>query len=221
MRIPYSAVFLDTTTATGLRECFNPAHPTSRAQDLEWKQRQLGACSFDMSLVTGSETGADWALPFVHYFEGMMSLGLFRLPDSGYDLFSRKDPTPDFLRFQVSARYRVPLFELVYHDCVVNYWYWGDSSNRLEEFWDFRDLLNILYGTPPFWHVDEELWARHKERYLKSYRDVVSVAARVAGKAMLDFRYLSQDRMVQETEFEGGTKVRVNFGNKTFKVTVP
>jgi Glycosyl hydrolases related to GH101 family, GH129 len=45
--------------------------------------------------------------------------------------------------------YRLLLWELVYHDCVVTQWYWGDYNNKLPAVWDRRDLYNALYGTPP------------------------------------------------------------------------
>src|ERR1039458_4989056 len=44
------------------------------------------AVSRDSKLVTGSETGHDAAVPFVHYFEGMLSLGPYRVPDAGRDM---------------------------------------------------------------------------------------------------------------------------------------
>ncbi len=36
--------------------------------------------------------------------------------------------------------YRLLLWELVYHDCVVAQWYWGDYNNKLPAVWDRRDL---------------------------------------------------------------------------------
>ena len=48
-----------------------------------------------------------------------------------------------------ATQYRLPLWELVYHDCVVAQWYWGDYNNKLPSLWDKRDLFNVLYGTPP------------------------------------------------------------------------
>lgn len=42
--------------------------------------------------------------------------------------------------------YRLPLFALVYHGCVVSYWYWGDYNNKLPALWGKRDLSNALYG---------------------------------------------------------------------------
>ncbi len=213
---PYRARFIDTTTASPLRECWNPLHPTTRSVDREYKLKQLEYLSRDKKLVTGSETGIDWAVPAVHYFEGMMSLGNFRLPDAGHDLTSVKTPTEDFLRFQVGPSYRIPLFELVYHDCVVSYYYWGDSSNRLPDWWSVRDLSNALYGTGPLWIMDYERWSRDKARFVQSYKTATETSARTGFSEMLDHRFLTADRTVQTTAFANGTRVWVNFGKKAY-----
>ena len=47
----------------------------SRRFKMDLLSRQPG-----LRLVTGSETGHDAAVPYVHYFEGMLSLGPYRVP---------------------------------------------------------------------------------------------------------------------------------------------
>ena len=212
----YHARFLDTITAAALRECYDPKHPHNRTQDRENKMALLDYVSKDMKMVTGSETGVDMAVPHLEYFEGMMSLAPYRLPDSGYELFSYIKPQEDLLRFQVGPYYRIPLFELVYHDCVVNYWYWGDSSNRLPECWDNRDLYNALYGNPPLWAMDRALWAKDKDRFIQSYVTGTTVARQTGYSEMLRHDFVTPDHEVQTTLFADGTKVWVNFGEKAY-----
>ncbi len=97
----------------------------------------------------GSETGHDAAVPYVHYFEGMLSLGPYRVPDAGRDMSKIWDEVPQRVaKFQLGHKYRLPLWELVYHDCVVAQWYWGDYNNKLPALWDKRDLFNH-----PLWHA--------------------------------------------------------------------
>ena len=209
---PYGARFLDTTTASPLREDYNPRHPLSRADDRTWKMKQLAALSGEFKLVTGSETGMDMAVPYLHYFEGMMSLGPYRLPDSGYDLFSYKKPQDDFLRFQTGPFYRIPLFELVYHECIVSYGYWGDSSNRIPEVWDERDLLCALYGVPPIFVTDRARWNKDKARYVQSYKNSTESARLTGYSEMLQHRFLNAAHTLQMSSFADGTIVYANFG---------
>jgi len=63
-------------------------------------------------LVTGSETGHDAAVPFVHYFEGMLSLGPYRVDDAGRAMqrIVEKVP-PQIEKFQTGPHYRLPLWE--------------------------------------------------------------------------------------------------------------
>ena len=77
----------------------------------------------------------------MHYFEGMLSLGPYRVPDAGRDMQRIWDEVPEQVaKFQTGHYYRLPLWELVYHDCVVAQWYWGDYNNKLPAVWDRRDL---------------------------------------------------------------------------------
>ena len=211
---PYRARFIDTTTASPLRECYSPAHPLSRSGNREYKSRQLAYLTENRGLVTGSETGIDWAVPYLHYFEGMTSLGDYRLPDSGYDLWSVRPPTDGFLRFQVGPYYRIPLFELVYHDCVASFPYWGDASNRLDDWWETRDLFSTLYGTGPLWIVDRARWKKDRDKFVQSYRRATETARRTGLSEMLEHRFLSDDHTIQYTRFADGTRVWVNFGEK-------
>jgi hypothetical protein len=215
----YLARFIDTTSASPLQECYSPQHPLTRDNDRQNKMNLLDYISNDLRLVAGSETGMDMAVPYLDYFEGMMSIVPYRLPNSGYDLFSIMTPQDGFLRFQIGPYYRIPLFELVYHDCVVSYWYWGDSSNRLPEYWEKRDLFNALYGTPPLWVLDRMLWNDNRNRFIQSYKSATETAQKTGYSEMLSHEFLTKDHTVQKTEFSNGIEVWVNFAGKPYSLT--
>jgi len=175
--------------------------------------------SGEFHLVCGSETGHEAAVPVVHYFEGMLSLGPYRVPDAGRDMARIWDDVPEQVaRFQLGHRYRLPLWELVYHDCVVAQWYWGDYNNKLPSLWDKRDLFNTLYGTPPMFMFRRDYWREHRERFVRSYRATGPVARATGYHEMVDHRFLTPDRDVQQTRFAGGVTVTVNFGDKPFRM---
>ncbi|MBL7223859.1 MAG: carbohydrate binding domain-containing protein, partial [Candidatus Brocadiae bacterium] len=77
---PYRCRFIDTTTASPWRECYHPKHPMTRTESKRFKMELLKVVSEENGLVCGSETGHDAAVPVVHYFEGMLSLGPYRVP---------------------------------------------------------------------------------------------------------------------------------------------
>ena len=216
---PYRCRFIDTTTASPWRECYDPDHPMTRSESRHWKMELLRFMSDEMKLVTGSETGHDAAVPYVHYFEGMLSLGPYRVPNAGRNMVKAMDEVPERVaKFQVGHKYRLPLWELVYHDCVVAQWYWGDYNNKLPALWDKRDLFNILYGTPPMFMFNNQIWKKNKARFAESYKNVCHVARAVGYAEMTDHRFLTGDRSVQQTKFANGISVTVNFGGKLYRL---
>ncbi|MGI4788306.1 MAG: glycoside hydrolase [Janthinobacterium lividum] len=209
---PYRCRFIDTTTASPWREDYDPAHPLTRTQDRHYKMALLDFCANDMKQVVGTETGIDPSVPYADYYEGMMSLAQYRLPDAGYTMMAYQTPTPDFLKFQVGHFYRVPLWELVYHECVVANWYWGDSTNKAPEVWSRRDLFNLLYGTPPMFLFDRTIWEKNKAHFVQTYKTVCPIVRRLANAEMLTHEFLTPDHAVQRTRWSTGTTITVNFG---------
>jgi hypothetical protein len=214
---PYRCRFIDTTTAAPWRECFSPAHPLTRSESRHWKMELLRLVSERFKLVTGSETGHDAAVPFVHYFEGMLSLGPYRLEDAGRDMQRIVQEVPfQIARFQTGPFYRLPLWELVYHDCVVAQWYWGDYNNKLPAVWKRRDLYNALYGTPPMFMFNRRLWEKERAGFVQSYQTVCPIARATGYSEMLSHRWLSADHCIQQSVFASGETVTVNFGDKDY-----
>ncbi len=216
---PYRCRFIDTTTASSWRECYHPDHPMTRSESRKRKMELLRFMSKEAKLVTGSETGHEASVPYLHYFEGMLSLGPFRIPDAGRRMAEIWHEVPERVaKFQVGHEYRLPLWELVYHDCVVAQWYWGDYNNKLPALWDKRDLFNALYGTPPMFMFSRDLWKRDKARFARSYRTTCPIARTTGYAEMTDHRILTPDRSVQQSVFANGTKVTVNFGDKPHRM---
>jgi hypothetical protein len=222
---PYSARFIDTTVAAPWFECYHPDHPMTRSQSRQHKMELLNLIG-EFGLVCGSETGHEASVPFCDYFEGMLSVGPYRVPDSGRDMLRIWDEVPATLaKYQVGEAYRLPLWELVYHDCVVAQWYWGDYNNKLPKVWRKRDLFNALYGTPPMYLFDGKQWDEKKAEFAASYKVAQPVSRATGYSEMTDHRLLTADRRVQQSVFANGVTVTVNFGDEPYKTadgqTVP
>ena len=216
---PYRSRFIDTTTASPRRECYHPLHSMTRTDSKRSKMDLLRYISEGCGLVCGSETGHDAAVPYVHYFEGMLSLGPYRVPESGRNMIQAWDKVPEQVaKFQTGHLYRLPLWELVYHDCVVAQWYWGDYNNKLPKLWDRRDLWNALYGTPPMFMFDRKIWEANKDCFVKSYQMATPVARATGYSQMLSHEWLTPDHAVQRTRFANDVVVTVNFGDAPFSL---
>ena len=214
---PYNTRFIDTTVAAPWQTCWNPAHPMTRSDSRRWKMELLRILGDEFRLVVGSETGHDASVPFCDYYEGMLSLGPYRVPDSGRNIPQVwTNVPPRVAKYQVGEKYRLPLWELVYHECVCAHWYWGDYNNKLPDIWWKRDLFNMLYGTMGMYIFNSRQWAEDRERFVRSYRLTSPIARATGYSEMVGHRILSPDRTVQESRFADGTVVTVNFGDVPF-----
>ncbi len=214
---PYNTRFVDTTVAAPWQTCWNPAHPMTRTDSRRWKMYLLRILGDEFNLVVGSETGHDASVPVCDYYEGMLSLGPYRVPDSGRNIPQIwTNVPPRVAKYQVGEKYRLPLWELVYHECVCAHWYWGDYNNKLPDIWWKRDLFNMLYGTMGMYIFNNRQWSQDKAKFVRSYRLTSPIARATGYSEMVDHRILSPDRSVQESRFADGTTVSVNFGDSPF-----
>ncbi len=110
--------FIDTTYAAGLQECFDPKHPLTRVDDMKWKQA-LSDYARSVFGMFGSECGREWAIPHADYFEGLTGV-------SGTYYHNLK---PEAYGATV-----IPLFELVYRDCIALYGKYGYDINNSAEY---------------------------------------------------------------------------------------
>jgi hypothetical protein len=175
---------------------------------------------FHDRVVVGTEDGREAAVPACDYFEGMMSPGSYRVPGSGRNLeevFTEVPPAQ--IKVMLNESLRIPLFELVFHDCVVSYWYWCDHNSKVLPLWDKRDLFNRLYGTPPMFLFNESIWLQYKERFAQSYQIAQPVSIMTGYEEMIDHVYLTSDMTVQQTVFSNTVRVTVNFGTQEYKMT--
>ncbi len=239
----YNAWFID-VMGGGLRECFSKDHPMTRRESRKYQLNNFSAL-LECGLISGTEEGVECFLPGLCYTEGKMSVFPYRIdPFMCWRWKSRSfiDPEKsDYLdRYMLNPIYRVPMWELVWHECSVNYWYWGDASNNVPNRLKRRDLFNALYGTPPLYSFKASDWNRVisdvndtkkpeqtntrgqaqtlRELVIDSWRRATPVARKTAFVEMKAFLWLDQNRKVQRTIFADGTIVTANFSDKPVTV---
>ncbi|MBR4900375.1 MAG: hypothetical protein IKZ46_05490 [Victivallales bacterium] len=230
---PYEARFLDVTTSEGLYECYNPDHPMTRSDKRRYSEEtahymanwQTGY----LNLVTGGEHGKWWCAKDMHYVEGMQSgghanyswpAGHLKRPESKtHDPRNPDKPTNAFTTryevYGVGPKYRVPLWDLVFHDCITTTWYWGDSTDFLikaaPEITPRKDAFNVLYASMPmYWMNKQGLWKNDRDAFLRSYFHATKVHEAIGMEEMTAHYFLNDDRTVQMTSFADGTDIIVN-----------
>ena len=197
-------------------ECYHPDHPMTRTDAFRYKRILLQYLN-DIGLVSGTEVGCEDVAANINYQEGMMSPPMYRAPDSGRrmtTLYYGDSIDEKINKYMLNPIYRVPLWELVYHDCVVSYWYWGDSTNSCPELMKKRDLFCSLYGLPPIYSFDANDWEKLKKDIIDSYHRTSEIASKTGYCRMMSFEYITEDKLVQKTTFENGIEVVANFSDK-------
>ncbi len=199
--VKLDGAYLDVFTCNEADECANPRHRMSRRECYD----NRGRC-FDFLLSRGilpsSEEVSDWSmrsLCFCHYAP-----------------YAFQMEEPDAPRQGVP----VPLFDLVYHDCVIIPWMMEKHEN---EDYMLYALLNggapYLRRDPAYVGIDGAFSGKEQsiEEAISRAEIVSSLHERVAMKEMISHRFVS-GYDVQETTFaepDGSEKVRVRIDTRT------
>ena len=127
------AYFIDTTYAAGLMECYDPKHPLTRSDDMKWKQA-ISDYARDLFGIFGSECGREWAIPHSDFFEGLTGVSGQHYHDTG--LLKKLGAVP------------VPLFEMVYRDCIAMHGKYGYDPATAAQY----VLHHLIIGRPLNYH---------------------------------------------------------------------
>lgn len=217
-KVPYTARLIDVQAGTPPRECYSKTHPTTRRQSSDAIRRQ-GAYMHSIGQVLGVECGHEFYIASYDYAEGLLSPELARVPDSGRKQTAAhklSEMPPQTFALMLNPQYRIPLWDLAYHDCAVQYWYWGDTPANCPELIETFDCFNQLYGYPPIYSLDVSRWEQLKEKIAASYHRTQPLAKKVGFAKMIAFDYLNQEKTVQKTTFDNGISVIANFDKTPF-----
>ena len=193
-----NSYFIDTTYAAGLYECFDPRHPMTKLDDMKWKQA-LSDYARGIFGSFGSEDGREWAIPHAEFFEGLTGVSGSYYHNKG--LLKELGATP------------IPLFELVYHDCIAMYGKYGYDPAHAAEY----VLHHILLGRTLNYHnVPPHLyWKTETHRPAEPLRLRPSVAE---FKPTAPNRFTMTYRWSVEKPAHGDWRVFVHFTDGADKI---
>ena len=217
------AVMLDTETANALVEDYDPAHSTTRTDDIYYRQ-QILQYHKDAGFVVGSESGQWWAVPYVDFLDGMWTL------TNTVGWTTNPTDSTNSSTFQTAYTYRIPLWELTNHDNVVSYNRWDDrfeqfSGSSLIEM-NKKKLWFMLYGLMPLIRDRNDATVDAGEPnyvtdVLPAVKAVYDVSSLVAGEQMTDHEFLESDYSVQRTTWSNGVTITVDFDTASVTVETP
>ncbi len=212
----YRGRFID-VYGVRLGECHSKAHPVTREQCLEIKKqafRELG----DMGLIAGTEDGFEDLVDSLIYTEGLHSPGSFRIHECGrthahiYD----SEQAAHLGKNMMDSASRVPLWHLVYHDCLLAFPYWGDSTDASPAHMRSKILFACLYGCAPLYSFFVKNFEQLRADIVDSYQRITAVHEKVATLPMTDFQSLTDDHRIQRSVFGGRYEVVANFSDSVY-----
>lgn len=196
--------YLDVFTCNEGDECANPLHPMTR-EDSYRCRRQCFAYLMANGMIPGSEEVNEWAVPvqvFCHYapYEQMM-----RPPEAA------------------PLGLPVPLFNLVYHDCVIQPWMM-DRPTEKEDYMLYA-LLNggapYLERDPAYDNVDGAFAMQApptRKQAVERCRVVAALHERVAFQELVRHEFLEGDAARQKTVFADGTAVLIDTARLSWEI---
>ncbi len=193
MGIKPDSSYLDVFSLAELDECFNPRHRMSREQSVSYRRQCLDLLS-SRGIIPSSEETLDCILP--------SQVLCHHAPFNRDDLENCAGVLP------------IPLFNLVYHDCVVIPWNGlpgqrGESG--LPETYQTY-LYAILNGDPVYCPIDADKAAiQHVQR-------ACAVSARLMYTPMLRHEFLNTSRSRQRISYADGTQITVDMEKGSWSV---
>ena len=231
----FNSWFVDCDATGELFDNYSAAFPQTKEQDMQQRVARLEWLAHEKKLVVGSEGGAWFATPAIHFAQGMLTplFGwkdpLLRDPQSKYFLGKYWPPEAPAMFFQsvelpekykalyFDPRYRLPLFEIAFHDSVIAASHWTVSTLKFSNVRRIRELLELLYGVPPLYHLNREEIEQRLPEIVPHYAVFTKLHREIGLLPMTDFSRLNKERTVQRTVFGGSVEVTANFSGLPFR----
>jgi hypothetical protein len=235
---PFNSWFIDCDAYGEVFDDYSELHPATQQDDVQARLDRMAWIRDSYGLVIGSEGGVAYSVPVIHFAHGMMTpvfgwgdpdlqkdsssqyyLGNWS-PEDGPSILLRRVPLkPSYHTFHYDPRFRLPLYQTVFHDSVVSTHHWHHSSLKFTDQVDTAELLELLYNVPPLYHMNLEEFERHKDRMATHYDFFSPLHRALALLPLTDFAWLTPDHMVQRTVFGDAAEMVANFGEEGFEHT--
>ncbi|MEG0693136.1 MAG: DUF5696 domain-containing protein, partial [Oscillospiraceae bacterium] len=183
--------YLDVFSVVNLDECFHSEHPMTRKECAQYRSECLNYIR-SRGMIVSSEEVTDWALPYLE----LCHHAPFRV-------------TPENIPYAIP----VPLFTLVYHDCIVVPW------SHIKGDWyipstDHASLYGMLYGGVSYLDLD------CSDEQLRVNKIICMLHENIGKVELLKHEFVNDTRRKQKTYYANGTTVEVDFDTDEYKITI-
>lgn len=168
-------------------ECYDPEHPTTREKDRKNKE-ELYDYIRSLDLVLGAEFINEWTVPYLDYAKGGLASGRW------------------------FSAISVPLFNLVFHDCLVLYGTYDLMHRRI----GVSFLRDLAYGNHPQFAFPKDAYNGCRDDIQHVNRVSHDYLKTVACDELVDHEYLTDTYDVERTRFSSGVTVTINLGRQDY-----
>ncbi|MDE0688166.1 MAG: hypothetical protein OXI61_08390 [Candidatus Poribacteria bacterium] len=234
MPTDFNTWFIDCDAYGELFDDYSPSHPATQLDDMNARLARIAWIRDTHNMVVGSEGGAAYSAAVLHFAHGMTTPVIgwgdpdMKTKDSPYYIGGYWPPEapaihikqvplkPNYLYHYYDPRFRLPLYQIVFHDSVVTTNHWLSGSLKFENAIETLALLEVLYNVPPLYHLNMAEFSKHKAWIQRHYAFFSPLHREIGGQTMTDFEWLSDDRLVQRTEFGDTVELLANFETEPF-----
>jgi hypothetical protein len=226
----FNSWFLDAYATGMVFDSYRADAPMTQAQNAEGNVEASRWINEVLQLPSGSEDGNATTAQGVLFAHGMQTpvigwgdADMSKNPDSEYfvgkwfppeqpAVFFKSVPIKEPLRrIHFDPASRLPLYQAVFHGSLITTHHWLFDSLKLSNARVENELTQLLYNVPPLYHLSAATLAQRLPLMARQDAFFRPLHERLATQALISFHWLSEDRRVQQTTFEDGTRLLANF----------
>jgi hypothetical protein len=232
-KVPHSYYFLDCDAYGEFFDDYRPGRIVSASEDVAARVGRVRSIFETYRVPVGSEGGSYLFAGSLAVAEGVFFPVITGDPDMEINEMSRyflgrplpaDEPEQFFLpallkdkyvRLYSDPRFRLPLYEAVFHDSVITTSHYASSSLKFTNIAETTALTEILYQVAPMYHFNLSYFEKIKAT-IRPHIDVFEKTHSYSYHyALEEFDYLTGDRSVQRARF-GDLELIANFQEKDF-----
>ena len=214
---------------------YSPLHPATQETDMQSRIARMKWIRDTFGAVIGTEGCSAGVASTVHFAHGVMTpvigwgdpdltnpkskfyTGGYYPPDGPKNFFMPVPIKEEYRYIYFEPRFRLPLFQTVFHDSVIATHHWSYGSFKTKDLSSTVELLELLYNVPPLYHLNLEEFQKRKQQIQRHYEFFSPLHRQLAELPMTDFQWLTPDRSVQMTTFGDKMDLVANFGVSGFE----
>ncbi|EKE09789.1 MAG: hypothetical protein ACD_16C00105G0002 [uncultured bacterium] len=230
-----NSYFLDCDGTGELFDDYSPSHPMTQKKDRENRMKRMKYLSRSQGMVLGSESAAAWAAPYIAFSHGNFSVhsaihwpftkdkayGKWWPPERPGIFFKTVGAPEEYIQARYDPRYRLPLLQAVFHESVIMTDRWELSHMKLKNLVKRREILELLYGIPSIWALDLKDLKTHGAHLKKLSAFFDRLHSAIALKPLANFKWLTEDHLIQQVTFGDFVILTANFSQEPFKGIPP